>query len=171
MHRFVVVFALAAFLLLAGCSGPSYVYRPVPGRTGVVRQGYAFPPVEAPPAVQAAIAAGNRISGLPYRRGGGHARQIDTGYDCSGSVSYVLREAGLMEDSMPSKGFRRYGRPGEGEWISLYAKNGHVFLVVAGLRFDTGWNDASEGPRWSTRSRPASGCVIRHPYSVIYGEL
>jgi hypothetical protein len=163
MTRFLLFFSLCTVALLSGCAGPSYSFHPVPGKTGVVRQGYAFPPAEAPPAVHAAIAAGNRISGLPYRRGGGHAREIDTGYDCSGATSYVLREAGLMQSSMPSKGFRRYGQPGEGEWISIYAKNGHVFLVVAGLRFDTGWTDAPEGPRWSTLSRPASGCVIRHP--------
>ncbi len=131
-----------------------------------MRQGYAFPPAEAPPVVHAAIAAGNRISGLPYRRGGGHACEVDSGYDCSGAASYVLREAGLMQSSMPSKGFRRYGQPGQGEWISVYAKNGHVFLVVAGLRFDTGWTDAPEGPRWSVLSRPANGCVIRHPVGL-----
>ncbi len=163
MPRIALLLALAAILLLSGCGGPSYHFKPVPGRTGVVRQGYAFPPEEAPPVVHAAIAAGNRISGLPYRRGGGHAREIDTAYDCSGAVSYVLREAGLMESSMPSKGFRRYGKAGEGEWISIYAKSGHVFLVVAGLRFDTGWTRAPEGPRWSTLDRPAKGAVIRHP--------
>ncbi len=129
----------------------------------MMQQGYAVPPAEAPPIVQAAVAAGNRICGMPYRRGGGHGCALDSGYDCSGSVSYVLREAGLLHDSMPSGGFRRYGRSGEGDWISVYAKNGHVFMVVAGLRFDTGYNNAPEGPRWSTLSRPASGCVIRHP--------
>ncbi len=154
---------LAALLLLAGCAGPSYEFRPIPGKTGVVQQGYAFPPVNAPPIVQAAIAAGNRISGLPYRRGGGHANEYDTGYDCSGSVSYVLREIGQLHDSMPSGGFRTYGKSGEGKWSSIYAKNGHVFMVVAGMRFDTGYNDVREGPRWSTRPRPANGCVIRHP--------
>jgi hypothetical protein len=163
MPRLSVLIGLCALLLLTACSGPSYTYRYVPGKTGVVQQGYAFPPPEAPPVVHAAIAAGNRISGLPYRRGGGHARHIDSGYDCSGAVSYVLRESGLLRDSMPSKGFRRYGERGEGEWISIYAKNGHVFLVVAGLRFDTGWTKGPEGPRWTTRSRPANGCVIRHP--------
>lgn len=71
MPRIALLLALAAILLLSGCGGPSYHFKPVPGRTGVVRQGYAFPPEEAPPVVHAAIAAGNRISGLPYRRGGG----------------------------------------------------------------------------------------------------
>jgi hypothetical protein len=35
---------------------------------------------------------------------------------------------------------------------------------VAGLRFDTGWNDStSSGPKWSTKMRPSSGYVVRHP--------
>jgi hypothetical protein len=110
-----------------------------------------------------AIAAGNRIAGMPYRRGGGHARLNDTAYDCSGAASYILRESGLMRDSMPSKGFRRYGRSGEGDWISIYARRDHVFLVIAGLRFDTGWTRGPEGPQWTTQSRPANGSVIRHP--------
>ena len=163
MPRLIFLLPLCAILLLSACSSPSYRYRPIPGRTGELRQGYAIPPAEAPPTVQAAIAAGNRIAGLPYCRGGGHGCGTASAYDCSGSASYVLREAGLLRDSMPSGGFRRYGKPGEGEWISVYARNGHVFLVVAGLRFDTGWNNAHEGPRWSTLPRPCNGCVVRHP--------
>ncbi len=84
-------------------------------------------------------------------------------YDCSGAVSYVLRTAGLMRGSMPSEGFRRYGASGFGNWVSIYAKSGHVFMVVAGLRFDTGWTNAPRGPRWTTRGRPADGTVVRHP--------
>ena len=163
MSRFALFLVLSAVVFLSGCAGPKYHFEPVPGKTGVVRQGYAFPPAEAPPVVHAAIAAGNRISGLPYRRGGGHRIHNDTAYDCSGAVSYVLREAGLLASTMPSKGFRKYGESGEGEWISIYARKGHVFLVVAGLRFDTGWTRAPEGPRWSTLDRPAKGAVIRHP--------
>ena len=163
MPRLALYLLLCAALLLSACSSPSYRFKPIPGKTGVLNRGYAVPPEKAPRIVHAAIEAGNRICGMPYRRGGGHGRSMDTAYDCSGATSYILREAGLMEDSMPSKGFRRYGKSGEGDWISVYAKSGHVFLVVAGLRFDTGWNDAPEGPRWSTLSRPADGCVIRHP--------
>jgi hypothetical protein len=163
MPRLFILLSLSAVVFLTGCSSPSYRFRPVPGKTGALHQGYAIPPAAAPPEVHAAIAAGNRIAGLPYRRGGGHKRHNDTAYDCSGSASYVLREAGLMKSTMPSKGFRRYGKSGEGEWISVYAKNGHVFLVVAGLRFDTGWTRSPEGPRWSTLERPARGCVVRHP--------
>ncbi len=152
-------------LLLAGCSGPPwYEYRYVPGRTAVLqRDGRAVAPPAAPPKVHAAIEAGNRIAGLPYLRGGGHGVAEARGYDCSGSASYILRSAGLLRGSMPSSAFRSYGEPGEGEWITLHARKDHVFLVIAGLRFDTGWTRAPEGPQWTTGPRPLDDSVARHP--------
>ena len=149
--------------LLAGCSSPSYSYRHVPGKTAVLQNGYAVAPPSAPPEVHAAIAAGNRIAGLPYRFGGGHGIEAASGYDCSGAASYVLRGAGKLRTSTTSRGFRKYGASGEGEWINVYARKGHVFLSVAGLRFDTGYTDGPKGPQWTTRSRPAPGAVVRHP--------
>ena len=100
---------------------------------------------------------------MPYKWGGGHARLNDTGYDCSGSVSYVLRNAGLMEDQMPSKGFLRYGAKGYGKWITIYARNGHVFMTIAGLRFDTQGQARKDGPKWRVENRSARGHVVRHP--------
>ncbi len=155
--------ALLLALFLTGCASPSYHYQYVPGRTASLTDGLATAPASAPPAVQAAVAAGNRIAGLPYQYGGGHGPGLDTGYDCSGATSYILRAAGRLEASTTSTGFRSYGRSGEGKWISLYARRGHVFLVVAGLRYDTGWGTGARGPRWTTVSRPAKGAVIRHP--------
>jgi hypothetical protein len=88
----------------------------------------------------------------------------DTGYDCSGSASYVLNKAGLMRGSMPSGPFRKYGKGGEGKWISVYAREGHVFLVVAGLRFDTSNSgNGHVGPRWLTKGRTTKHFVVRHP--------
>lgn len=159
-----MLLALTAVMLLVGCAGsPPYVYRYVPGRTAVVQNGYAIAPPSAPEEVHLAIAAGNRIAGLPYAYGGGHGRGIDSAYDCSGAVSHVLKGAGLLRSPMPSTGFRRYGQSGPGEWISLYARKDHVFLVVAGLRFDTGYTRGPKGPQWTTRSRPTNGSVVRHP--------
>ena len=154
---------LLAVLFFAGCSSPPYVYRYVPGKTALLRDGCAIAPPEAPEPVQAAIAAGNRIAGLPYFWGGGHAHSIDSGYDCSGTASYLLQAAGRLDGAMPSAAFRRYGESGPGEWISIYARRDHVFLVVAGLRFDTGWGDGPKGPQWTTKSRPTHGSVLRHP--------
>jgi len=162
--RFSWFSALAASALLTGCGSPApYHYAYVPGKTAVVHRGRALVPESAPQRVKAAIEAGNEIAGLPYRRGGGHARLRDTAYDCSGATSFVLRQAGLLENAIPSTSFRRYGEKGEGDWISIYARKGHVFLVVAGLRFDTGYGNGAKGPQWTTHDRPATGCVIRQP--------
>jgi len=149
---------------LAGCasSGP-YSYRYIPGKTAALQDEHAVAPESAPAAVHAAIAAGNRIAGLPYRYGGGHSREISSAYDCSGAASFVLCEAGLLDEPTTSRAFRKYGRRGEGDWISIYARRGHVFLVVAGLRFDTGYGSGARGPRWTTRGRPMNGAVVRHP--------
>ena len=157
---------LLAALALAGCESASYVYRHVPGKTATLEGACAVAPPGAPPRVLEAIAAGNRIAGSPYSRGGGHAGELDGCFDCSGATSYVLRAAGVLDDCMPSTAFRRYGENGEGEWITVYARRGHVFLVVAGLRFDTGWTGEERGPRWTTKSRPADGAVIRHPLGL-----
>ncbi len=56
-----------------------------------------------------------------------------------------------------------YGESGPGNWVTIYATRGHVFLVIAGLRFDTGWRNGGDGPHWTSHSRPADGYVLRHP--------
>ncbi len=159
----VVVLALA--VLFSSCSTTQpYQYRLVQGKSAILRDGIAVAPPQAPRVVHAAIAAGNRIAGSPYRYGGGHRRVIDSGYDCSGAVSSVLHQAGLLRGSLTSIGFKRYGRSGQGRWISVYARRDHTFLVIAGLRFDTGWNGRGRsGPRWTTKPRPTDGFVVRHP--------
>ncbi len=138
-------------------------YRSVEGPGAVLVGGRARAPRQAPPEVKRAIAAANRLVGLPYKWGGGHARLNDNGYDCSGAASYVLRHAGLLEDQMPSRGFLRYGRRGRGKWITVYARNGHVFLVIAGLRFDTHGTTRRDGPRWRPKLRSTRGHAPRHP--------
>lgn len=163
MSRLLLPLLLLAAAFLSGCAGPAYTYRYIPGKTASLSGCCAVAPPEAPDHVKVAIAAANRIVGSPYVYGGGHGRGESSGFDCSGTASYVLQAAGLLDAPMPSRGFRRYGTSGEGNWISVYARRGHVFLVVAGLRLDTGYTGEAEGPRWTTRSRPASGCVIRHP--------
>jgi hypothetical protein len=160
---------LALILVLgAGCAGPApYRYVYVPGKTAELRAGYAVPPPGAPEPVLAAIAAGNRIAGLPYSYGAGHGASDSpsAAYDCSGAASYVLRAAGMLKSPIPSRAFRKWGESGHGRWISVYARRDHVFLVVAGLRFDTGWNGtrAQRGPAWTTKGRPTGGSVVRHP--------
>ncbi len=154
-------------LLLASCAGPApYRYHYVAGKTAILDKGCAIAPPAAPPEVQAVIAAGNRIAGLPYSYGAGHSGGFSKAYDCSGAASFLLTAADCLDAPIPSKRFRDYGAKGAGEWISVYARKDHVFLVVAGLRFDTGWTHGPRGPQWTTLSRPADGCVIRHPVSL-----
>jgi hypothetical protein len=161
-----------AVLSLAGglvsCSNQVKARRPVSyqfesGRTALLKDGIAYAPRNAPTAVKRAIAAGNRLQGKPYKWGGGHARLNDSGYDCSGTVSYVLREAGLMKGSIPSKAYFKYGKKGEGKWITLYIRNGHVFVTIAGLRLDTGGPGGRSGPQWKPETRQGVGHVMRHP--------
>ena len=138
---------------------------PAAGETATLgSDGLAVAPLGAPPEVQEVIAAANHIVGKPYRYGGGHAKWEDTGYDCSGSVSYALHGANLVKTPLDSTQFESWGDAGPGQWITVYANSGHAYMVVAGLRFDTGWNDStSSGPKWSTKMRPGDGYVVRHP--------
>jgi hypothetical protein len=122
----------------------------------------AVAPAGAPPQVVQIIAAANEIAGKPYRYGGGHGKWDDTGYDCSGSVSYALHGAGLLDEAMPSGSFTSWGEAGEGQWVTIYANGGHMYMTVAGLRFDTSAR-RSVGGRWTEESRSGSGYTVRHP--------
>ncbi len=86
--------------------------------------GKAIPPASAPPRVQRAIRAGNKIDDKPYKYGGGHGSWKDSGYDCSGAVSYVLGKKGarLISSPMPSGSFTNWGNKGKGKWITTYAR-------------------------------------------------
>ena len=120
---------------------------------------------EVPYAVQRAIEAGNFLQTKPYKWGGGHGSLMDTGYDCSGSVSHVLMQAGLLNSALTSSGFARYGAPGPGKWITIYAGSGHAFMSICGLRLDTGGRGGrgESGPRWCMASRGSAGWTLRHP--------
>jgi peptidoglycan hydrolase-like protein with peptidoglycan-binding domain len=130
------------------------------GRARLRTDGTAVAPSDAPAAVKAVIAAGNRIATKPYLYGGGHGRWEDRGYDCSGSVSYALHGGGLLSSAMPSGGFTSWGASGRGRWITIYAHGGHMYMVVAGLRFDTSGASPS---RWQADMRSTSGYAVRHP--------
>ncbi|MGD7652186.1 MAG: NlpC/P60 family protein [Verrucomicrobiales bacterium] len=163
-----VLLPLSALVVSCGGVSQTRARKPVSyqfeyGRTAMLKNGKAYAPRNAPPAVIRAIAAGNRLQGKPYKWGGGHGRLNDSGYDCSGAVSYVLREAGLMRGQMPSRGFFNYGKRGEGDWITVYVRDGHVFMTIAGLRLDTGGGSSRSGPRWKTNTRQGRGHVMRHP--------
>ena len=147
---------------------PASAQAPAPLKLGpgmkstVGSDGLAVAPVLAPPVVQQVIAAGNVIAKMPYLYGGGHGKWKDVGYDCSGSVSFALHGADLLENSMPSGGFMNWGDEGPGQWITIYATGGHMYMVVAGLRFDTSGR-SSAGTRWQASRRPTRGYAVRHP--------
>jgi hypothetical protein len=132
------------------------------GGIAVDTGGMVKPPAGAPAAVAQVIAAGNAIATLPYIYGGGHASFHADGYDCSGSVSYALAAAGLVSSPMVSGDFENWGDAGPGKWITIYANAGHVWMTVAGWRFDT-VALAESGTRWAQGGGEFADMVVRHP--------
>jgi len=137
----------------------------VPGKHALLRNGVAYAPEKAPDNVKSAIWAANRLRGKPYLWGGGHGAFNDYGYDCSGTVSFALYHARVLDVPLPSTDFVRYGKRGRGKWITVYARRGHTFAVIAGLRLDT--TDlrygTDVGPRWHDDFRDPRGFAARHP--------
>jgi hypothetical protein len=148
---------------------PSPTPRPiVPGAVAVLLDtGFAAAPADAPPQVQEAIWAGNEIQDKPYKYGGGHAKSVDSGYDCSGTVSFALGAAELLRRPRDSGSFMRYGASGPGRWITIYTNPGHAYVIIAGLRLDTSsagdTRDRGKGPRWRDTARAMRGFKVRHP--------
>jgi cell wall-associated NlpC family hydrolase len=124
--------------------------------------GRAEAPAGSPTEVQDVVAGGNAIATFPYRLGGGHASFVDDAYDCSGSVSYALATAGLLDAPLTSGELTKWGAPGRGRWLTVYANPGHVFMTVGGVRFDTSGRAGRRGSRWQPLDRPARGFVARH---------
>lgn len=129
-------------------------------RARVLPDGTAVAPDDAPEPVKRVIQAGNAIAKFPYKWGGGHGAWRDNGYDCSGSVSFALAGAGLLRAPMTSGGFVDWGASGPGEWITIYANAGHIFMIVAGLRFDTS-GQGRAGTRWQQEPRSTDGFAVR----------
>lgn len=132
-----------------------------PGKAKLKKNGIAVPPANAPKRVVKAIEAANEIHRKPYVWGGGHGSFKDNGYDCSGAVSYMLRGAKMLKTPMDSGSLASWGRKGNGDWISVYANSGHVYAVVAGLRWDTSMTPG-DGPGWSKEMRSSRGFAKRH---------
>lgn len=137
----------------------------VSGSHAVLKHGIAYAPANAPANVKSAIWAVNNICGKPYHWGGGHGSFVDSGYDCSGTVSFALHHAGVLNQPLPSSDLLRFGERGRGHWITVYSRHGHTFAMIAGLRLDT--TDfrygGDVGPRWHTDGRGTWGFEARHP--------
>ncbi len=134
------------------------------GKTAYISpSGKAVAPPRAPRRVKRMIEAANALTEKPYIYGGGHRSFHDRGYDCSGAVSYVLHAGGKLDRPLVSQNFFDYGKKGYGDWVTIYVRKGHVFMVIAGLRFDTGGTWKSTGPRWKPERRGVKGYYVRHP--------
>jgi hypothetical protein len=148
----------------------------VPGAVAqLLPDGTAAAPADAPPQVQQAIFAANKIQAMPYVYGGGHGDFEDDGYDCSGTVSYALHGGGLLDTPLDSGSFMSWGERGKGLWITVYTNPGHAYAVIAGLRLDTSAASVTKtntrkfkkalerGPRWRPTERSSRGFKARHP--------
>lgn len=167
--------------LLAGAQAPGPSCAPggltgvalVPGaRARLGPNGFAAAPQGAPLAVREMIAAGNQIVGRPYVYGAAHGLPLSAlapAYDCSSSVEHLLYGARLLPVTYgaASGQLEQFGQAGPGRWVTLYANASHVFMYVAGLRWDThdaaGPGDGSSGIGWHPLVRSATGFVARHP--------
>ena len=158
-------------------SDPATIVAPGAKAT-LLPDGTAAAPAEAPPQVQAAIVAANKLVDKPYKYGGGHAKVEDSGYDCSGTISYALLAAKALRSPLDSTSFMRWGLKGKGTWITVYSNPGHAYAVIAGLRLDTSAYSVpsrvsrryptatQKGPRWRPTSRPARGFNVTHPQGL-----
>jgi cell wall-associated NlpC family hydrolase len=124
--------------------------------------GDAIAPTDLPIQIQEVIAGGNAIRDFPYVYGGGHASFIDDAYDCSGSVSYALAAGGLIGAPETSGQLESWGKPGPGRYLTVFATDGHTFMWVDGVWFDTAGRAGPYTTRWLTRQPELVGYVERH---------
>jgi len=146
----------------ASAAAPTEPQAPAGDKAYLTSDGVAVAPDSAPDEVKAIIEAGNAIATKPYKYGGGHGRWNDTGYDCSGSISYVLHAAGLVDRALDSTDFMSWGERGRGTWVTIRTNPSHAYMIVAGLRFDTSARKQT-GNRWTEEMRSARGYRGRHP--------
>jgi hypothetical protein len=167
----------AALALPTGCGSAGGGAVPITSgpRARLLPDGRAAAPGGAPPAVKGIVAAGNEIVGRPYTYGGGHGtplNEVSPTYDCSSSVEHLLYGGRLLpvDYDAASGTLESFGRPGPGRWVTIYASADHVFMYVAGLRWDThnaaGPDDGSAGIGWHPLIRESAGFVVRHPVGL-----
>jgi len=133
----------------------------------------------APAAVDAVYAAAIAMNGrrYPYVWGGGHggaglASGSPPGFDCSGSTVAILAAGRLgFRPGGPSATSgtiaRNWGVAGEGEFITVWANDVHVFVVFhtaqGDQHFGTGrWGKAWSGAGFNPSMHPTSGFYPRH---------
>jgi hypothetical protein len=156
----------------------------IPGERASLTPGdghLAMIPSGVPARVQAMVVAGNELQELPYGPGGHPDPRGAFEEDCSSTVNYVLYRSGvrgiaeIVRDNPLAQEYVRWGAPGPGRWVTIYATTSptpHVFIVVAGLRLDTshngtdiGPNRGEDGPRWRILDHIPTWAhwSVRHP--------
>lgn len=171
LPQLLIGLASACALLLSSCSSQVKADSPhlshcfIYGKTAYIgADGKAQAPPSAPRSVHKMVAAANSLVGKPYKYGGGHRSFYDSGYDCSGAISYILYKGGKLNGRpLVSQEFFEYGKKGYGRHVTVYMRKGHVFMEICGLRFDTGGTWNSTGPRWKPERRGLKGYYVRHP--------
>ncbi|MBJ7348131.1 MAG: hypothetical protein JHC87_06135 [Thermoleophilaceae bacterium] len=133
-----------------------------PGEFRILGDGSVEAPFGAPSTIQSVVTAANEIAHFPYRWGGGHGSFVDNAYDCSGSLSYALAAGGMVTAPLVSGDLAKWGVPGPGKWLTVYAHSGHTFMYVGGLRYDTSGRSGPRGSRWQTAPRSKQGFAVRH---------
>jgi hypothetical protein len=155
-------------------SGTQAVLSPTDGHIALV-------PVQAPPAVQAMVIAGNELQDLPYGPDGHPDPRGAPDEDCSSTVNFVLYRSGvrpiaeITRENPLAQDYVDWGDHGPGRWVTIYATSAptaHVFMVIAGLRLDTshngtdvGPNRDEDGPRWRILDHVPTWAhwSVRHP--------
>jgi Transglycosylase SLT domain len=132
----------------------------------------------APSVVQAMVIAGNELQDLPYGPAGHPDPRGATQEDCSSTLNFVLWRSGLrpiseiLRANPLAHDYERWGAPGPGRWVTIYASATHAFAVIAGMRLDTshagtdlGPNRFEDGPRWRIFNRIPTWAhwSVRHP--------
>jgi hypothetical protein len=144
-------------------------------RAVLLADGLAAAPADAPLVVKEIIAAGNQIVGRPYLYGAAHGlplSELAPAYDCSSSVEHLLYGGRLLPVGYgaASSALESFGLAGVGRWVTIYASPAHVFMYVAGLRWDTyaaaGPGDGGSGIGWHPLVRSSAGFVARHPVGL-----
>lgn len=143
--------------------GLALIATPAQARYDAARVGgVSYAGKHVPADVVKMIRAAKRINTKPYLWGGGHGSFTAAGYDCSGSVSYVLNAGGHLDAPLASGGLAGWGEPGRGRWVTVYANAGHVYMTIGKRRFDTIALKAT-GSRLSGQRVSPAGYTARHP--------
>lgn len=136
----------------------------VPGTTRTTKtKGRLDPETATVSDVQAITDRANKTNAQkrPYLYGGGHGGD-SWGIDCSAAVAEAL---GV--DVRVSGEFAKFGKPGRGKQVTIYANPTHVLMEIDGHFYGTSQTNPNGGPGWIPRSAISASYLknftARHP--------